>query len=542
MTPSDMAPTPPTSAPIVVVHTANRTVWKAHWPTIADAPRLSLAACAAPLGTRSRTSPVWLGGGEPTLRADLPQLLDVCSSLTDELGLVTDGLALVSEEPLALLQRSGLARLRIHFHSGQSDVHDWIVNQRGAGRRARRAIQAAVAAGIPTEANILVTRPGAPWLTQTVRLLHNLGVCAIHLRRPLRRSVHDRDFIAVSPRLGLVEEHLDRATVLAAELGLPIHLHGFPRCAAPRTPDAAFETARDHLLWPTELTVLPEVLALGEGPPADACPACPGLPVCGGAPDDYVDRFGNIELQSERPGPPRRPVPHAPVFGQTPPEPPPRGGRAPATRPKVAGKLASWPDLGGDPLAGQPGAVPQSAAVLWLQGPTRALRTALVRHAQDGPQQMILVDRDGHPEAAEMLRESLRLSFAAIDYVGCPGALADLGSRQLGRLKGIARMVLTVDRIDDIPALAERLDTIATRVGCAVEARAWVPEAPSPEVVAAWTAAWTAHLPDKPRFFVVQAPSPGPAGVPARAAQENVPLGDISPLPGHPAPSTAQKR
>lgn len=524
------------TAPVVVAHAPTRAPWRAHWPAFPDAPRPPIAEVVAGLAGAPLA---WLGGGEPTLRADLPRLLRACAAEVDELGMITDGLALVAPAPLQALRDAGLGRLRIHLHSAKAEVHDWLVGQKGAGRRARKAIQTARKLGIPTEVDLLLSRPGSPWLVPTIQLLAGLGVARVHLRRPLRRGRADPTFISASPRLGLLQQHLDQAIVEAHDRGLALQLHGIPRCAAPRATDAHMAGAPEAVVWPAALAGLPAVADWGSAPPAPACGACEGPPHCPGAPADYVDRFGDTELRSERPGPLRRPVPAPPVFGQTPPVPPPRKGRSPATRPHVAGRLAAWPDVGGDPLAGQPGGAPTLRATLTLRGPTRALRLALVRLAQDGVQEMTLVAPAPDPETGELVREAQRLSFPRLHLIAGPRALTTLSARQLSRLRGLTRVEVGLDDPATAAEVAAHIADVAQQTGAPVAPVAWFAAPPAPADPSAWAAAWEAAwtvLPGTPQ--VRCAPGLDPADLAALAAAAPAPaawadaLRRASPLDG----------
>lgn len=494
---------PPASpVPVLVSLLQTRQPWRAHALHVPEAPRPTAEALrealeAAAPGPRAL---VWIGGGEPTLRADLPKLIRQLSSETGELGLTTDGLVLASGPALRVLHDAGLARLRIHLHSARAEVHDWIVGQRGAARRARKAIQNAVQMGIPTEADLLLSRPGARWLPATVQLLARLGVARVHLRRPLRRGPGDRDFIASSPRLGLLQEHLDRALVIAREVGLTVRLHGVPACAAPRADAEQLTGGAEQLLWPEGLGDRPEVRAWGAAPPAPACPACPGPPGCPGAPADYVDRFGDLELQSERPGPLRRPRPSPPRFGETPPVPPPRRGRSPATRPHVSGRLAAWPDIGGDPTSGQPGGDGQATVELVLDGPTRALRRTLVRLAQDGPEGVRLVALAPAPTHLELVREALRLGFSRLELWAGPGVLDGISARQLGRLKGLHHVRIGLADPGAAPEAAALAERVAAKTGAPTAVVGWLAALPAAGSQAAWAGLWPEQLPGAPAF------------------------------------------
>ena len=205
-----------------------------------------------------------LTGGEPTLRADLPALLSGG-------GLRTDGLLLGRPGVLAALKRAGLERVRIRLHSSRPDAHDWLSGAKGALRHALRGIQACARAGIPTEAEITITRPTIGHLDETVSLACRLGVRGVVLRRLTAQGAAEADFIALSPRLGLLQAPLANAMAAADAAGVPIWTEGIPTCMAPPARLHAKPTAR--------------------------APGCAGCPAdCPGYPADYAARFGRAEL------------------------------------------------------------------------------------------------------------------------------------------------------------------------------------------------------------------------------------------------------
>lgn len=205
-----------------------------------------------------------LTGGEPTLRADLLALLSGG-------GIRTDGLLLSRPDALATLQRAGLKRVRIRIHSSRPDAHDWLSGTKGSLRHALRGLQACTRAGIPAEVEIVLTRPTIGHLDETVALVTRLGARGVALRRLTAQGTAAADFIALSPRLGLLSAPLEDAMAAADAAGVPAWTEGVPTCMAPASRLRATPTGRT--------------------PGCADCPAdCPGYPT------DYAERFGLAEL------------------------------------------------------------------------------------------------------------------------------------------------------------------------------------------------------------------------------------------------------
>jgi len=217
-----------------------------------------------------------LSGGEPTLRADLLDIIKAARAARGAGGLWlrTDGLALVGAPVCQALKRSGLDGVRIPMHSGRADAHDWLVGQPGAARRVVKAIRAAAAAELAVEVEVTLTRPTAPYLAETVALALRLGASALWIRRLRPTSAAAGQFIALSPRMGLLRAPVEEAVRIAEDLGAALTVAGLPRCVVPG--------AAEHLA--------------PDGAEAEPCTTCPGPPACAGVPTEYTSRFGWSEI------------------------------------------------------------------------------------------------------------------------------------------------------------------------------------------------------------------------------------------------------
>jgi hypothetical protein len=464
----------PTPSALLVAAGRARSPGLLPWPALPDAPDPSVATVAAAAAALDR--PAWLGGGEPTLRRDLPALVAAVAAATDAtVGLDTDGLPLAQKGVAAGLARLGVARVRIGLHCGRPDAHDWLVGRPGASRRVRRAITAAAEAGLPVTVRCFVTRPTTDWLEETVRLAARLGASAVDLVRLPAVGPAGERFITLSPRLGLAEPYLHAAVAAGQELDVAVRLLGFPRCAVPRAPTSTF--AEEPLVLPDDPALRPLVDALAVPPPAAPCPSCPGAPGCAGPAGDYVARFGRDEIDSERPSPPGVPQAAPPVFGSAPPPPPPRRGRAPATRLRFVRRQSSFPDLGGDPMAGEVPDAPSDTAVLSFSGSSREVRRDMARVCQEGVKTLRIAGEGvfAHPAAGELLRDALRLSLPRVEARGDVRALAGLSDRELVGLRGLALLESTTPdgadpaEIDAVLARFSRLAGVEVRrhdAGC----------------------------------------------------------------------------
>ncbi len=215
--------------------------------------------------------PVWVVGGEPTLRADLPQLL---AGLGDRLeGLWTDGWALGRPETVATLQQAGLGAVRIPFHSARAAAHDWLAGTTGAQRRTWQALRTCLAAGLQVDVEVVLTRPTLPHLGETLGLLARLHPDTIVVRT---LEGDAPDYPAIAARWPLALDPLARAVARARDAGCAVNLERFPACAVGELVDVRVPGR-----------------PVRDGRP---CGTCPGPPDCEGVPEAYLRAFGWQDL------------------------------------------------------------------------------------------------------------------------------------------------------------------------------------------------------------------------------------------------------
>ena len=363
--------------------------------------------------TDGRPGAFVVGGGDPLRRADLPALLQGLSELRPgNLGLCTMG-AGVTTAVVRRLGSAGVQRLVVPFHSARRDAHDWLVAQPGALKTALRAIRASVDIGMPVVAEVVVTRPTMPHLVETVDVLTHVGVRTICLRRLTGLDVDANEFVALSPRLSLLADHLEPAATIALQRRARLVIRDVPVCVAPEL--RRLFAGPDGEIW---LTSDGRVGARLEGGPG--CPSCPGASSCVGVPTDYVSRFGWEEFAD-------------------------------------SGTSALRMQ---DDVAAQQNVRPSGTMVFSWRGPrrvrceacadehpspgpesTRVVRARLVDAARHRPAVLRLVGAEllAHPSAAALVFDALRL-FPRVECAGEGSTLVGWSDVDLRRLKDLHRL------------------------------------------------------------------------------------------------------
>lgn len=165
---------------------------------------------------------VRLGGGELLGRSDLPALL----AAVGPAELLTGGASLRAAAVLELL-RTHRASARVLLFSAVPACHDWLAG-RAEGGAVLRGVRAAVRAGIPVVAEVVVTRPGMETLAATVEALVALGIAGLVVR-PVDLSMVDADrVVALGARVGLLGQRLATACGPALRAGVGLEIQGVP--------------------------------------------------------------------------------------------------------------------------------------------------------------------------------------------------------------------------------------------------------------------------------------------------------------------------
>ncbi len=195
---------------------------------------------AAALLTRARAEGyegVWLTGGEPTLRKDLPQLL----LLSKKLGFArvqigTNGVRLADERYARRLAAAGLNFARVSLHAARADLHDELLKLPGSFDAAVRAVANLRRLGVETGVNFVVTSrnyrelPGFFRFAARDLKVPHFDVIFLHHRGEMERHAD-----ALGVRYSAVAPWLRRAfRGLAREgAGTTARLVNIPPCVVP---------------------------------------------------------------------------------------------------------------------------------------------------------------------------------------------------------------------------------------------------------------------------------------------------------------------
>ncbi|HTX79752.1 MAG TPA: PqqD family peptide modification chaperone [Longilinea sp.] len=120
-------------------------------------------------------------GGEPTLRADLPELIAQAERNGQITGINTNGRKLKDPAYLQRLVDAGLDHAQITFESHRSEIHDAMVKHHGAWEETLVGLKNALASKLFVMTNTTLLQANAPYLEEHLEYLAELGVPTVGL-------------------------------------------------------------------------------------------------------------------------------------------------------------------------------------------------------------------------------------------------------------------------------------------------------------------------------------------------------------------------
>ena len=115
-------------------------------------------------------------GGEPTLRPDLPELIDHAENIGIVTGLITNGRNLKDATYVNELVLNGLDHIQITFESVDERIHNQMAGNDQAWAETVEGIKNAIDTPIYTLTNTTLTRLNAPQIEETIEFLASLDV------------------------------------------------------------------------------------------------------------------------------------------------------------------------------------------------------------------------------------------------------------------------------------------------------------------------------------------------------------------------------
>jgi len=117
-------------------------------------------------------------GGEPTLREDLPELLQYAQNKGMVTGLITNGRKLKDEDYVKTLEKAGLDFAQVTLESHNPKTHDLMTAAKGSWKETVAGIKNAVRSQIYVTTNTTLSKYNAPEFLKTIDYIKELNVAA----------------------------------------------------------------------------------------------------------------------------------------------------------------------------------------------------------------------------------------------------------------------------------------------------------------------------------------------------------------------------
>jgi radical SAM protein with 4Fe4S-binding SPASM domain len=117
-------------------------------------------------------------GGEPTLREDLPELLQYAQSKGMVTGLITNGRKLKDNAYVKTLEEVGLDFVQITLESHRPKIHDLMTAAKGSWKETVAGIKNAVQSQVYVTTNTTLSKYNAPDFLKTIDYIKELNVAA----------------------------------------------------------------------------------------------------------------------------------------------------------------------------------------------------------------------------------------------------------------------------------------------------------------------------------------------------------------------------
>jgi hypothetical protein len=248
---------------------------------------------------------LWLGGGEPTLRADVVRLVKAGRALGyREVCLQSNGLRLSYPHFRDGLLEAGLTSVRLNIKSSDPEIHDRLSGAPGAHGLVEQALEGLVDR-VPVIVDVLVTRSTAPTLSATVARYAQRGVKKLSLWLLSAADSRDPAVLAEVPSITAITPFLRGAQAEARRAGAVVESFHTPPCALPEDVRGLFVPASSLGLLvvdPSEQPFDVEGSPVEGGAYLPGCGTCSKRTACPGPRADYLALHGPGEMIPLPPG------------------------------------------------------------------------------------------------------------------------------------------------------------------------------------------------------------------------------------------------
>ena len=172
-------------------------------------------------------------GGEPTIYADIFELVRYCRDIGLYPTLITNGLVLGRPGAMEKYRDAGLRDFLVSLH-GIGAIHDEVVQVHGAYEKIVAAIERMRDVGVPFRFNCTMSKPVIPVIPEIARKAIEYGAYVVNYIafnpfNDQETGIRTRENV---PTYSEIKEQLTRAMDLLGDAGIEVNVRYIPLCAA----------------------------------------------------------------------------------------------------------------------------------------------------------------------------------------------------------------------------------------------------------------------------------------------------------------------
>ena len=238
------------------------------------------------------------GGGEPTLREDLPALAQAAAKLGyRKIGVKTNGLRLCYPEFVARLMRAGVNQFTFPIRGHVPEVHDRLARTPGAFEMMEMAVKHAVDFGAEAEAEVLLTTETVPHLRELIGHFTAIGLRRFRMYF-FSLFASDQTMPELLPSLTSAGRAIVAAVAASRRDKASIYTTHVPYCFLRPYPGIYSSSARAGLDIITPGGSFPNAQSPFEaGRKTARCAGCAKYALCAGVRPEYLERFSDREIR-----------------------------------------------------------------------------------------------------------------------------------------------------------------------------------------------------------------------------------------------------
>lgn len=241
-----------------------------------------------------------IGGGEPTIRKDLPILVNFAKQLNfDVVRIETNGIALAYAGYCKHLVESGLDFVKISIHSHEAEIHDYLVNVPGAFKNVLKAIKNLQNHKVRIEINTVITKYNYDKYPQFVYFFSQMGIGSFCFIYPLYIGRMAENWHEVGVNIKKVAPYIKKTLELVDKLELDKGIvFNIPPCFLPDYIDRLVELSpfNTKVSAPDNITENIDFERTQNKTKFKSCQKCKYFKNCDGVWKEYVNYFGIKEF------------------------------------------------------------------------------------------------------------------------------------------------------------------------------------------------------------------------------------------------------